>query len=165
MAIYPKRELETRGAVALLGKIMGSSEILITYDEHGKPLLVNRTEAISISHSHDKLAAVVNHSGVAGVDIELIRDKVLKIKHKFLNESEKNHAGNDVEKLITYWSAKEAMYKANGKKGIDFCRDMEVTFVGDRMIGSIVTGGHKKEYTMCSEKIDDYILVYITDGR
>jgi 4'-phosphopantetheinyl transferase len=41
---------------------------------------------ISISHSHDKLAIIVNEKEATGIDIELIRDKVLKIKHKFLSQ-------------------------------------------------------------------------------
>ena len=120
LQIENKREKEAAGVRFLLGKLIGE-EIELTYYETGKPYLKNRTEEISISHSHDMLALMVDKQKPTGVDIELVRDKVLNIKHKFLSDSElADIAGQPIEKVLVYWAAKETLYKIYAKKSVDF---------------------------------------------
>ena len=91
----------------------------------------------------DKLAIIINISENTGIDIELVRDKVLKIQHKFLNKKELLFAKDNVEKLITIWAAKEAMYKVYGLKELDFITNL---FVED-FDGAIIFG--KIEKAVC----------------
>ena len=74
-----KRDIETQGKNYLINHLLGR-EATIDYDEKGKPFLTNERKHISISHSHDKLSIIVNEKEATGIDIELIRDKVLKIE-------------------------------------------------------------------------------------
>lgn len=113
------------------------------------------------------LAVSVNKQEETGIDIELIRDKVLKIRHKFLNKAEMAATGNNVEKLIAYWACKEAMYKIYGLKEVDFIQhlfvdDFEMKKEGD-IVGEIRMPAFKKRYRMHYQKLEDYILVYIVN--
>jgi 4'-phosphopantetheinyl transferase EntD len=65
-----------------------------------------------------------------GVDIESLRPQIEKIKSKFCRPEELEFAVTPVQTLLI-WSAKEAMYKAYGKKEIDFREQMRVhSFTG-----------------------------------
>lgn len=65
-----------------------------------------------------------------GVDVESVRPQIDKIKSKFCRPEEMVFANTSVKTLLI-WSAKEAMYKAYGKKEIDFREQMMVhPFVG-----------------------------------
>ena len=110
------------------------------------------------------MAIIINKKAVCGIDIELIRNKVLKIKHKYLNEHELNFANNDVEKLITYWSSKETLIKLYGLKNIDFIKNLFVEdFLNNTFYGRIEIGKKKTRYLLKKEKIENYILVYSID--
>lgn len=156
------RECETLGTRFLVQELLGGNPCNILYTEHRKPYLEGRSEKISVSHSHDRLAVIMNAREETGVDIELIRDKVLRIRYKFLNEQENKFAGGDVEKLITLWAAKESMYKAYGRKQLDFSAHMSVQpFSGNELRGSLARGDVRHEFALRRERIGDYILVYI----
>ena len=161
--ILVKRELEGRGIEFLLKKMFTDKEPELKYTEHNKPFLGSHNENISISHSHEMLFIISNSKENTGVDVELIRDKIKNIKHKFLNKEELNFAGEDTEKLITLWAAKEAMYKAFGEKGIDFSKELRVyPFKNDELNfhGELNTKNSKKKYLLHRQKIRNYILVY-----
>ncbi len=159
-----RREIEKAGAKWVIEHLLNSTAFELLYTPENKPFLNNRTEHISISHSYDKLAIIINKKAVCGIDIELIRNKVLKIKHKYLNEHELNFANNDVEKLITYWSSKETLFKLYGLKNIDFIKNLFVEdFLNNTFYGRIEIGKKKTRYLLKKEKIEDYILVYSID--
>jgi 4'-phosphopantetheinyl transferase len=134
----------------------------LLYSAEGKPYLEENNAGLSISHSHGKLAVLINKGGEAGIDIELIRDKVKTIQHKFLNDTEKVMADNNPEKLITLWAAKEALYKVYGLKGVDFKEHLFVDELTEtEMIGRIEMPEYKKRYKLITEKMEDYQLVYV----
>ena len=161
-AIQVKRELERAGTRYLLGKLLKSDDFNLCYTSENKPFLKNRTEHISISHSHDKLVIILNTNESTGIDIEQIRDKVKNVQHKFLNEKELNFTNGDVDKLITLWAAKEAMYKVYGLKEVEFSKNLFVEdYSGSEMTGRIETENLKKSYRLINEKIDDYKMVYV----
>ncbi len=67
----------------------------------------------------------INPTQPLGVDIESLRPQIEKIKSKFCRPEELEFAITPVQSLLI-WSAKEAMYKAYGKKEIDFREQMRV---------------------------------------
>ncbi len=158
-----KRELETEGKNYLISRLIDAN-CKIIYDDKGKPHLENDSRHISISHSHDKLAIIVNDTEATGIDIELIRDKVLKIKHKFLSATELEETGNDVEKLLVYWAAKETLYKIYGLKEVDFISNLFVKPFNKHNLGTIIgeinLPNLNKTFELNYQSIDDYILVY-----
>jgi 4'-phosphopantetheinyl transferase len=157
-----KREKERAGTRLVLKNLLQNQEFELSYTLQNKPFLNKRTEHISISHSHDKLVVIINTQQPTGIDIELIRDKVLTIKHKFLNENEIVMANNDVAKTITFWAAKEAMYKAHGLKEVDFKQHLFIIVQNDKLIhGRLQKNGFVKNYTLACQRIEDYVMVYV----
>lgn len=161
-----KREIEKSGTAFLLKKLLGQP-IELAYTNEGKPFLVNAGGNISISHSHDKLAIILDSGKATGIDIELIRDKVLKIKQKFLSTKELLDAGDDVQKLITYWACKEVLYKLYSLKEVDFIEKFYVHPFEKKdsgvLIAEILIDSFRKKVKLHYEKIEDYMLVYSLD--
>ena len=158
-----KREIETKGK-EYLAKILIGDKCTIVYDDKGKPHLSNDSRHISISHSHDKLAIIVNEKESTGIDIELIRDNILKIKHKFLTNAELLEANNDVEKLLIYWASKETLYKIYGLKEVDFIAHLFVKPFTKHNLGTILgeinLPNFKEVFELNYQIIEDYVLVY-----
>lgn len=97
-------------------------------DEHGKPYLVDIDYEISLSHSFDYAAVMISKDKKVGVDIELIKEKIQLIKHKFLSVGELAQPELDLstEGLYVSWCIKEAIYKWNGRRGLELKKDMFV---------------------------------------
>lgn len=156
-----QRELETSGTRILLNALFHEPQAELKYDSNRKPYLSNYPGHISISHSHDRLAIIHHLYSKTGIDIELIRDKVKGIQHKFLNEAELLQANNDTETLVEFWAVKETLYKINGTKGIDFKKNLFIEQVdAQRVLGRIDVNGKISRYALIKEKTDNYILVY-----
>ena len=158
-----KRDIETQGKNYLINKLLDEA-VEIKYDDKGKPYLAEDSRHISISHSHDKLAIIVNEKESTGIDIELIRDKVFKIKHKFLSTTELKDANDDVDKLLIYWAAKETLYKIYGLKEVDFIEHLFVKpFTKHNfgtIIGKITLPNVNETFHLNYQLLDDYVLVY-----
>jgi phosphopantetheinyl transferase (holo-ACP synthase) len=162
--ITGKRELERNATSFLLEKLFGKP-VDLSYNSEGKPNLYEEKCHISISHSHDKLVIICNTKCDTGVDVELIRDKVLKIKDKFLSGIELEEAKDNVEKLIIYWAAKESLYKVYGLKEVEFAKHLFVhpftLNAAGILIGEINLESFRKKFNLHYEKLEDYILVYV----
>jgi phosphopantetheinyl transferase len=159
-----KRQLEAKGIAFLLKKLFPAENIQLQYTAEKKPFLEGSDCHISISHSHDMLAILVSKEHSTGVDVELIREKVINIKHKFLNEQELSFAENDIEKLTTLWAAKEAIFKAHGKKGVEFATNISIDPFSEEeknFRGRMDLPNFKKSWQLCRRKIHNYILVFI----
>ncbi|MCC6370709.1 MAG: 4'-phosphopantetheinyl transferase superfamily protein [Bacteroidia bacterium] len=159
--IINKRELEQAGAIYLLSQMLNTTQFEIHYTAHRKPYLKNRSEHISISHSHDKLAIIINSKENTGIDIELIREKIKQIEHKFLSAEERQMAGANTSTLIQFWAAKETLYKVYGLKELEFIENLYIeSFNQQQLIAGIKVNNTNKKYLLVSELIDNYQLVY-----
>ena len=162
--LLAKRDIEKNGTQFLLNMLF-NEVVELEYNSLGKPLIKGKSEHISISHSHDKLAIIVNAVTETGVDIEQIRDKVLKIKNKFLSADELKAANDSVEKLIIYWACKEALYKIYGLKEVEFIAHLHIENFdlkeSGTIKGRIKMENFDKKYLLHYEKVEDYMLVYI----
>ena len=167
LADKSKRNIEREGFNFVLNNLIENSSQLLAYTDSGKPYLKGRKEHISLSHSHDKLVVVLNNIESTGVDIELIRDKVLLVRHKFLSEEELNSLSElDVEKNLVYWAAKETLYKIQGKKGVNFTTDLfiwdfDYNTNGGVIRGNILNNESCNTYALKYSKQQEYILVYM----
>ncbi len=107
---------------------------LIRIADTKKPFLENEAWHFSISHCGDYAAAIISSEKRVGVDVELITDKVMRIRHKFMSkyESDLIDAMEQADKphlLTACWSIKEALYKWYGKGEIDFIRDLNINSI------------------------------------
>ncbi|WP_256002127.1 MULTISPECIES: 4'-phosphopantetheinyl transferase family protein [Pedobacter] len=126
---HGKRLLHWLSTRVLLRKMLNTAEYIdCQLDEHGKPYLPGLGYHISLSHSYDYAAVMVGKTRKVGVDIELIKHKIKGIRHKFLSDSElsQKQIGDNTEGLYVCWCAKEAIYKWNGRRGLEFKQDIHI---------------------------------------
>jgi phosphopantetheinyl transferase len=104
----------------------------IAKDEHDKPRLAGDEFFFSISHSWPYVAAIVDVREEAGIDIQTWHPRVADIKHKYLSEEEQELLKDDDRFLTLAWSAKEAAYKWNGRRAVDFIKHLPIETVRER---------------------------------
>lgn len=95
----------------------------IVKDKNGKPFLMNYPDiSIAISHIKTHAATVValQKEAVVGIDLEQISDKIVKMAPRVLHSKELDYAQQNAVQLTVIWSAKETLYKLQGRKGITF---------------------------------------------
>ncbi len=140
-------------------------------DEYGKPYLANSAFDISISHCRE-LAAVIAAPKLVGVDIQKIVPKILRIQEKFMHPKELAAIEEDtkIEQLHVYWGAKEALYKAYGRRQIDFKKHLSIksfTYKNGKAstVGQVNKGDFQKSFEIYYEMLDEYMLVYALEDE
>lgn len=126
------RRREFLAARLLLHAMSGRSERGELYkDDAGKPHLRDSHFHVSISHTVNYAAAIA-HPNPCGVDVQRIVPRIRRMAHKFVGEAEKVQIRPEHELLQLHliWSAKEAMYKAFGRRELDFRKHLFVDFEG-----------------------------------
>jgi len=100
------------------------AKLEIKYLSSGKPVIENDSKHISISHSKNYVAFAVAPYKI-GIDIEEIHERILKVKGRFLNQSELELFNlNSLADLTIAWCAKETLFKLNDDSGLDFKTDL-----------------------------------------
>lgn len=158
-----KRETEREATKLLLKKLYGNNSPELCYTAENKPYFNNHNDHLSISHSHAMLAILIDQKESCGIDTELIRDKIINIKHKFLSAAELSFAGNDIAILTLLWAAKEAIYKAYGLKQIDFIANMSIDAfreTDEEIFGYLHKENVRRKYLLRKEIIGNYALVH-----
>jgi phosphopantetheinyl transferase len=124
-----KSEIHQRAflSVRKLFQEVGYTDNDLYYDEFGKPHLHDGTH-ISITHSHHFSAIIISDETV-GIDIELQREKIIRIADKFV-EYEYSYLNTEeedcVKKLTVIWGAKESIFKIRNEQGISFKDHIQV---------------------------------------
>lgn len=138
---HPKRRMEHLAGRFLLRHLKEDFPLLhIAPDEHDKPRLPNNQYYFSISHSYPYVAVVVSPYVECGVDIQVPHPRMLQLQHKFLSESERQLCSGDEQLITLAWSAKEAAYKWQGRRGVEFDEHMIIEKIekgGDDIIFNI----------------------------
>lgn len=162
---HPQKQVEffcSRLVIKYLANSLGIKYLGIKKDEHGKPYLAGSNWQMSITHTSNYVAAVMHPSEALGIDMEKPSEKLQRIAHKFLSETERIESENDIEKLCIYWSAKEALYKLYGKRKVIFNENLFVfpfKKEQNKITGRLRINEIDEEYVIYVEKIDGYILV------
>lgn len=170
--INGKRNLHWLGTRALLRTMLNTSSYIdCQIDEHGKPYLVNFPHFISLSHSFDYAAVMISKTRPVGIDIELIKDKIERIAHKFMSEDELAFIdpGHRTEHLYISWCAKEAIYKLQGKKNVSFLDNIRLNAFDYRLNGSFRASleleNSSKNFEVHFEKMEGYMIGYVADDN
>jgi phosphopantetheinyl transferase len=163
-----KSELHQRAflSVRKLLQEKGYTDFDLEYDEFGKPHLKDGTH-ISISHSHEFSTIIISDQKV-GIDIELQREKIIKIADKFVDNQElqrlKGFSNQDyIKKLTVKWGAKEAIFKIRNEKGISFKDNIQVNpfeIEDQKTIATLEMENMKQHFLIYFEEIEDFTLVY-----
>jgi len=162
-----KSELHQRGFLSVRKLLIeaGYTDFDLYYDEFGKPHL-HDGRYISITHSYEFSSIIVSDETV-GVDIELQRDKIIRIADKFCDVEfqylNREKEAEYIKKLTVIWGAKEAIFKIRNEKGISFKDHISVDeFELDQTqtTASLHFDGLHKEFDIYFEEIDNFTLVY-----
>ena len=163
-----KSESHQRGflSVRKLLKEAGYNDFDLHYDESGKPHLKDK-KFISITHSFH-FSAIIISDQKAGIDIELQREKIIRIADKFVNSTELKRlqrfdSQDYIKKLTVKWGAKEAIFKIRNEKGISFKDHIQVNpfEIGDKeTIAFFEIEKTQQEFAIYFEEIEGFTLVY-----
>lgn len=123
-----KRRIERLAGRFLLKYLKNDFPLLnIQKDEHDKPRVDNNHYYFSISHSWPYVAAVVSPYVEAGIDIQCWHPRMEVLQNKFLSKEEQAYFNNDSRLITLAWSAKEAAYKWQGRRGVEFIDHLPIT--------------------------------------
>ena len=156
--------LASRILAYLLLQDFTSENFLLQSDENGKPVFPETDFQISISQSGGEVAVIVSSCYEVGIDIEIIREKVMQLATKFLSEKEQAFANADVARTCLYWSAKETLYKLYSRKKLLFKENLGLGPINELesgvLDGSITLQDFNKNYAVHYEKNNNFILTY-----
>ncbi len=128
-----KRRLEFLAGRFLLKYLQPTFPLTeIIADNQDKPRIAHNQFFFSISHSFPFIAAVVSKTNECGIDIQVWHKRMLDLQYKFLSADEQSFFKNDPKLITLAWCAKEAAYKWNGKRGVDFIKQLPITQIEER---------------------------------
>lgn len=136
-------------------------------DANGKPYLPDYPYEISLTHSYDYAGAMLSTKGYCGIDLEIVKDKVMRIKEKFLKPQELAFitGEEEVNQLYACWCAKEAVYKLQGNKGVSFLHNITIDpFVYTPqgvMTAHLEKEGESSRFQVYYERFNEYMLGYV----
>lgn len=167
-----KSELHQRAflSVRKLLQEKGYTDFDLEYDEFGKPHLKDGNH-ISISHSHEFSTIIISDQRV-GIDIELQREKIIKIANKFVDYEfeflNKQNQENYIKKLTVIWGIKESIFKICNEIGISFKNHIQAKAfeMKDQSGSASLDFQNKKEdFSFHFEEIENFILVYVFEKQ
>lgn len=161
-----KSELHRRGFMSIrhLLALAGYSDEDLYYDKLGKPHLKD-DKYISITHSFIFTAIIVSEEKV-GIDIEMQRDKILKIAQKFTPLAEYHTVANEealIRKLTIVWGGKESIYKLMAEPGLGFLQHINITdfdFEATKTTGTVSFRGNISYYDLDFLEFEGFTCVY-----
>lgn len=152
---------------------LSDSDYKIIKDDHGKPHIVNVQGDISFTHSHNQAAAIYSKSRLVGIDIQIGTEKISRIARKFVSDNEAAYINihqNKQDYHHILWGAKESLYKAYGRRKVEFRDNLFVDpFVyhskGGHITGSVKMPDYEGGFDIYYTKIDNYYMVYCIEKK
>ncbi len=136
-------------------------------DEFGKPYLQRESAYISMSHSHDRVAVILDQEKNVGIDIQKRVNKITRIKDKFIAAEEwdfMNNTWEELDFLHVIWGIKESLYKAFGRREIDFRKHLKIKELSaNDALASVEKDSFNANYQAYHEINEDYVLVYLIE--
>ncbi|TDQ18396.1 phosphopantetheinyl transferase [Algoriphagus boseongensis] len=133
-------------------------------DEHGKSQSMNGRGYVSLSHTPGLAGAIYHRDQPVGIDMDLIREKILRIGFRFLDAAELDFLEKDPVHYTMAWSAKESIFKCQGKRGVSFREnillepfDVNTSLIKGRIRGTDFADHH---YTVQVKNLENIILTY-----
>ena len=160
------RKIESLSVRALLQHMTKRSARIVYHNNSRKPHLEDNSYNISVTHSHNYTAIMLNKNRQVGIDIEYMSHNIERVAHKFINKREiiTNDPSTRREHLYVHWCAKEALYKICDKEDINFHENLtikpfEIDTQGD-IIGVVNNNSRYEDYNMYYMIENNYVLVY-----
>lgn len=161
-----KSEIHRRGFMSIRHLLAeaGYVDHDLYYDNMGKPHLKDGRN-ISITHSFNFTGIIVSSKRV-GIDIEMQREKILKIANKFTPLKEYHTVANEealIRKLTIVWGGKESIYKMFAEPGLGFLQHINITdfdFDDKSTTGKVFFNGKTSRYYMEFLEFEGFTCVY-----
>ncbi|MBC7641492.1 MAG: 4'-phosphopantetheinyl transferase superfamily protein [Flavobacterium sp.] len=150
-------------------EIAGYSDFDMYYDNSGKPHLKPKnchTEhvEVSISHSHEFATLIISKKPV-GIDIEMLKEKTLKIAQRFMDVLHLENLSNTeiIKKATVIWGIKETVFKIKNEKGISFpdhIFEEQFQLCDNKTTAQLRYNNKIENFNIFFQEIEGYVLVY-----
>ena len=157
-------------AVRALLDAMFEEKVYLSHHDNGKPYIENCVTNISITHTENYVAMILNDNQEVGIDIESLSRDFSAVEKKALSEDEIDDLEDDGtdrnEQLAISWCAKEAIYKMLGQYHVNFAEQIEVERFRPRDDGELEAtfigkDGYEEEYELSYMTFDNHVLVWV----
>ena len=164
---HPEKKLEWKSARIAIKSAMDC--ISLPYpgfikDVHGKSHPMDGFGYVSLTHTKGLAAAIFHKEMPVGIDLDYVREKVVRLGPKFLDETEMGFLGTDPLLNTIAWSAKESIFKCQGKKGISLKHNIRLSpfSLGDMVIEGRIQQSEYSDhfYKVKVEVENDFVLTY-----
>lgn len=155
------RRLELLTVRLLLSHLI-HQEPVIVHDEEGRPSIENSSLRISISHTNRYVAVIISESHDVGIDIEMKKEKIFRVKHKILSPKEIIDENRTLDSLLLHWCAKETIFKLSDVSLPEFSEDIIVNpfAVNDEGTFQAYETKQHHSFLLHYRVMEDCVLVY-----
>lgn len=162
-----KSEMHRKGFLSIR-HLMGEAGYVdadLYYDSVGKPHL-NDGKHISITHSNQFTGIIVSDAQEVGIDIEMQREKILRIAHKFTPIEEYRTLANTdalIRKLTIVWGCKESLYKIYAESGLSFLQHINIkdfSLSDDNIDGEVLYQENSTSFNIRFTEFEGFTCVY-----
>ena len=157
-----------RLAVRALLNTLFDEKVYLSHHDNGKPYIENSVTNISITHTNEYVAVILDDNEDVGIDMESLSRDFSAVEKKALSEDEIEDLDEDKknEQLAIYWCAKEAIYKRISAYGVDFAEQIEVERFRPRGEGELEAtfihkDGYEEEFDLEYMTFDNHVLVWV----
>lgn len=158
-----------RLAVRALLDAMFDEKVYLSHHDNGKPYIENNAINISITHTDQYVAVILNDEDEVGIDCESLNRDFSAVEKKALSEEEIGNleAEQKNEQLAIYWCAKEAIFKLTSQYDVDFAEQIQIDGFRYRDEGELSAtftdkDGYEQELNLYYFTFDRHVLVCVS---
>ena len=158
-----------RLAVRALLDAMFEEKVYLSHHDNGKPYIENNAINISITHTDQYVAVILNDEDEVGIDCESLNRDFSAVEKKALSDEEIGDLEDEQknEQLAIYWCAKEAIFKLTSQYDVDFAEQIQIDGFRYRNEGELSAtftdkDGYEKELNLYYFTFDRHVLVCVS---
>ena len=158
-----------RLAVRALLDTMFEEKVYLSHHDNGKPYIENNAINISITHTDQYVAVILNDEDEVGIDCESLNRDFSAVEKKALSDEEIGDLEDEQknEQLAIYWCAKEAIFKLTSQYDVDFAEQIQIDGFRYRDEGELSAtftdkDGYEQELNLYYFTFDRHVLVCVS---
>ena len=158
-----------RLAVRALLDAMFEEKVYLSHHDNGKPYIENNAINISITHTDQYVAVILNEEDEVGIDCESLNRDFSAVEKKALSDEEIGDLEDEQknEQLAIYWCAKEAIFKLTSQYDVDFAEQIQIDGFRYRDEGELSAtftdkDGYEQELNLYYFTFDRHVLVCVS---
>ena len=158
-----------RLAVRALLDTMFEEKVYLSHHDNGKPYIENNAINISITHTDQYVAVILNDEDEVGIDCESLNRDFSAVEKKALSDEEIGDLEDEQknEQLAIYWCAKEAIFKLTSQYDVVFAEQIQIDGFRYRNEGELSAtftdkDGYEQELNLYYFTFDRHVLVCVS---